>query len=112
MDKVLTTGVLICMMLWAHIAPRLSPSLRNKISFIVIGLAAVLFLLVGEWMLNGLVFSVVAGASLLAERFPKNAKAHMYRRVDVTFLQDFFFFVGSIMIFFEIYELLSIHRVI
>ena len=105
MEKVLVTGIMICIVIWAFIAVRLSPLLRNVISISVIGLAAVLFLVVGEWILNGVIFFVVAGASLLAERFPKNVQAHMHRRVDVTFPQDFFFFVGSIMLFFEIYEL-------
>lgn len=107
MEKALVTGGMICILAWALIAERLSPALRNIISFIVIGLAAVMFLVVGEWMLNGVVFLVVAGASLLAERFPKNAKAHRNRRVDVTFLQDFLVFCGGIMLLFEIYELLA-----
>lgn len=106
MEKVLATGVMICILAWAFIAARLTPLLRNIISLVAIGLAAVLFLVVGEWMLNGLVFLVVAGASLLAERFPKSVQAHMHRRVDVTFPQDFFFFVGCIMLLFEFYELL------
>lgn len=67
-----------------------------------------MFLIVGEWMVNGVVFLVVVAASLLAERFPRNAEAHWHRRADVTFLQDFFFFVGCLMLFFEIYELLDI----
>lgn len=107
MEKALVTGGMICILAWAFIAERLSPLLRNIISFIVIGLAAVMFLVVGEWMLNGVVFLVVVGASLLAERFPRNAEAHRYRRLDVTFLQDFMFFVGCIMLLFEIYELLG-----
>ena len=108
MEKVLVTGVTICIMAWSFIAARLSPLLRNVISILVIGLAAVLFLVVGEWILNGIVFLVVAGSSLLAERFPKNPQAHMHRRMDVTFPQDFFFFVGSIMLLFEIYELVGV----
>lgn len=109
MDELLVTGGMICILVWSFMAVRLSASLRNIISFIVIGLAAVLFLIVGEWMLNGLVFLVVAGASLLAEHFPKNVQAHMRRRIDVTFLQDFFVFVGGIMLFFEIYEQFAMH---
>ena len=111
MEKVLVTGIMICIMVWAFVAARLSPLLRNVISISVIGLAAVLFLVVGEWILNGVVFFVVVGASLLAERFPKNPQARMHRRVDVTFPQDFFFFVGCIMLLFEIYELLVMHRI-
>lgn len=107
MEKVLVTGGMICILTWALIAARLSPLLRNIISFIAIGLAAVMFLVVGEWMLNGIVLLVVVGASLLAERFPKSVQAHRNRRIDVTFLQDFFFFVGCIMLMFEIYELLD-----
>ncbi len=108
MEKVLVTGVTICIMAWSFIAARLSPLLRNVISISMIGLAAVLFLIVGEWILNGVVLFVVAGSSLLAERFPKNPQAHMHRRMDVTFPQDFFFFVGSIMLLFEIYELVGV----
>ncbi|MDE6662227.1 MAG: hypothetical protein K2K46_02690 [Lachnospiraceae bacterium] len=111
MEKVLATGVTMCILAWALIAARLTPLLRNIISLIVIGLAAVMFLAVGEWVLNGVLFSVVAGASLLAERFPKSVQAHMRRRLDVTFMQDFFFFVGCIMLFFEIYELFVLETV-
>ena len=111
MENVLVTGVMICIMAWSFIAAQISPLLRNIISLAVIGLAAVLFLFVGEWILNGIVFLVVAGSSLLAERFPQNPKAHIHRRMDVTFPQDFFFFVGSIMLLFEIYELLVMHRI-
>ena len=111
MENVLVTGVMICMIVWAFIAVRLSPLLRNIISITVIGLAAVLFFVIGEWLLNGLVFFVIAGAILLAERFPKNAQAHMNRRADVTFQQDFFFFAGSLMLFFEITELLALHSI-
>lgn len=98
------TGIL----LWHYLAPGFTPYVRNLIGVVTAFAALCLFFATFRyWKIVLIIWGVTVGAFLFAEKFPKNAERQFYWREKVTFLQDFLFTEGSLLVVLEIFLLIG-----
>lgn len=94
----------ISVLIWEELAPKAPSIVRNLIALAMPVLFILAFLILYGSEFDRMfpvmlvIWCVVAGTFVLAEKFPKNPENLAMRRENMTFLQDGLFVVHSLMI--------------